>query len=164
MIIINIDTKNKIIRVDTKSKIDNGGVGSGIKGHTTEKEDIKKDKYRQNLFGKEYSGYKGRQAIDILIKEKQGYVKGAFSRKDIGDIDLVWGDNSYGLQHILKRRKEENQNFKSLMDGLTDTIENGNIEESHNKLIIKYKGKTAVVEPNFKNLKIQLVITAYYDY
>ena len=33
MIIINIDTKNKIIRVDTKSKIDNGGAGSGNWGH-----------------------------------------------------------------------------------------------------------------------------------
>lgn len=47
---------------------------------------------------------------------------------------------------------------------LTDTIEKGKIEENGNALKLRYKGKTAVVEPNFKNLKIQLVITAYHDY
>lgn len=139
-------------------------MGNGIKGHTTPKDEIEKDRQRQNLFGREYTGYKGKKAIDILMKEKQGYVKGAFTRKDIGDIDLVWGDDIKGLCHIVKRRKETGQPLGKLLEGLTDTIKKGEIEESYKQLKIKYKGKTAIIEPNFKNLKIQLVITAYYNY
>lgn len=44
-----------------------------------------------NLLGKEYVGVKGQAAIDKLMQEKQGHVKGAFHREDIGDIDLLWG-------------------------------------------------------------------------
>jgi len=56
------------------------------------------------------------------MQERQGYVKGVFTRKDIGDIDLVWGDNSKGLCHIVKRRKETGQPLEKLLEGLTDTI------------------------------------------
>lgn len=65
------DLKRKIISIRKERLKENGGVGSGIKGHTTPKEESEKDKQRQNLFGKEYIGYKGREAINILMQEKQ---------------------------------------------------------------------------------------------
>ncbi|WP_423785806.1 DUF3519 domain-containing protein [Helicobacter pylori] len=35
-----------------------------------------------------------------------GFVAGAFYKEGLGDIDLVWGNKDYGLEHILKRRIE----------------------------------------------------------
>ncbi|WP_250322475.1 hypothetical protein [Campylobacter lari] len=44
-------------------------------------------------FGKNYAEYyhDGKGALQKLLIEKQGQVAGAFHRKDLGDIDLVWG-------------------------------------------------------------------------
>ncbi len=60
------------------------------------KQDISK------LLGKEYKGFKGQDAINKLLAEKQGHIKAAFTRSDIGDIDLLWGNDDIGLQHIIK--------------------------------------------------------------
>ncbi|WP_158654299.1 DUF3519 domain-containing protein, partial [Helicobacter cinaedi] len=45
---------------------------------------------------------------------KMGHIQGAFHRKELGDIDLVWGEvtdlekhKGYGLAHILDKRKAE---------------------------------------------------------
>ena len=37
----------------------------------------------------------------------KGQVAGAFYKEGLGDIDLVWGDSSFGLAHILERRTEQ---------------------------------------------------------
>ena len=59
------------------------------------------------LLGEEFKGVKGQAAVDKLLKEKRGHVKGAFHRNDIGDIDLLWGNASTGLEHILERRNQQ---------------------------------------------------------
>ena len=73
--------------------------------------DLSKKRYpsKEGFYGEEFKGVKGKAAVDRLMKEKRGHVKGAFTRKDIGDIDLVWGNEGMGLAHIIKRRKETKQ-------------------------------------------------------
>ena len=60
-------------------------------------------------FGKNYAEYikNPYKAIEKILLEKQGQVAGAFYREELGDIDLVWGDSHFGLQHILERRGAE---------------------------------------------------------
>ncbi|MBX1510265.1 hypothetical protein I9D83_04055 [Campylobacter coli] len=60
-------------------------------------------------FGENYAEYyhDGKGALQKLLIEKQGQVAGAFHRKDLGDIDLVWGDGNFGLSHIVNRREED---------------------------------------------------------
>ncbi|HEB7555869.1 TPA: hypothetical protein RZH79_001044, partial [Campylobacter coli] len=60
-------------------------------------------------FGENYTEYyhDGKSALQKLLIEKQGQVAGAFHRKDLGDIDLVWGDGNFGLSHIINRREED---------------------------------------------------------
>ena len=57
----------------------------------------------------EYKG-KGQEAVDFIVKNKGGQVRGAFNRKEIGDIDVVWGKitdkekhTGYGLAHIIDK-------------------------------------------------------------
>ncbi|WP_240328775.1 hypothetical protein [Helicobacter suis] len=61
-------------------------------------------------------------AIAKLIETKEGQVAGAFYRKDLGDIDLVWGEagsgrsDGYGLAKIAKYHPE-------VLDKLDDLIQ-----------------------------------------
>ena len=57
----------------------------------------------------EYKG-KGQEAVDFIVQQKGGQVRGAFNRPDIGDIDVVWGKitdkekhTGYGLSHIIDK-------------------------------------------------------------
>lgn len=126
-------------------------------------EDVSSGKKISDFLGKEFTGVKGQAAVDKLMQEKQGHVKGAFTRKDIGDIDLVWGDENMGLAHILKRRKEMGQNLGKLLNSLGDIVEKGQLKESSSgRFMIEYKGKKAVVEPRLYNEKVNFVLTAYY--
>jgi hypothetical protein len=64
-----------------------------------------KELTRNEFFGEEFKGIKGKDAINKLLKEKRGHVPDAFIREDIGGITLVWGNNKAGLQHIIKHRE-----------------------------------------------------------
>lgn len=145
---------------ESKHKRDKDGKfsesGSGGKGTASTSLD--------RFLGEEFTGVKGQAAVDKLMKEKKGYVKDAFTRKDIGDIALVWGNDDMGLQHIIKRRKETGQNLGKLLSSLTEVIENGELGYGHdNRFSISYKGKKAIIEPKVNKGKIQFLFTAFYS-
>ena len=86
------------------------------------------------LLGEEFKGVKGQAAVDKLLKERRGHVKGAFHREDIGDIDLLWGNDYVGLLHILKRREEQGINSIEFIKDLANAIEHGKFEKK-NKIV-----------------------------
>ncbi|EAH6026502.1 hypothetical protein EGQ49_08335, partial [Campylobacter upsaliensis] len=72
------------------------------------------EKPLKDEFGVNFEGFKGKEAVDKLLSEKRGQVKGAFYKEGLGEIDLVWGEitdlekhKGYGLAHILDKRKSE---------------------------------------------------------
>ncbi|GAA8275143.1 hypothetical protein HpNP114_09820 [Helicobacter pylori] len=74
---------------------------------------IKKQKLEiPSEWGENYSEFKGDGlgAINKLLETKKGFVAGAFYKEGLGDIDLVWGNKDYGLEHILKRREKQAKN------------------------------------------------------
>ena len=90
---------------------------------------------------KNYPEYKGtgQKAVDFLVKNKSGQVKGAFSRKDIGDIDVVWGavtdvekHKGYGLAHIIDKHG------MSVVKEIENIIKNGNTEIQSNGIATVY--------------------------
>ncbi|WP_264765692.1 putative barnase/colicin E5 family endoribonuclease, partial [Moraxella catarrhalis] len=60
-------------------------------------------------WGHNYSEFKndGLGAINKLLETKKGFVSGAFYKEGLGEIDLVWGNKDYGLEHILRRRESD---------------------------------------------------------
>ena len=85
-------------------------------------------------FGKAYNEYSGKpkEAIEYLIKQKNGHVPNAIYKEGIGDIDIVWGEEGkgkggYGLAHIIRRRNEEGNNGEEFVKQLPDIIEHGKI-------------------------------------
>ena len=115
------------------------------------------------LLGEEFKGYKGQQAVDKLMKEKRGHVKGAFHRDDIGDIDLLWGNDSLGLQHILMRRKEQGIDGKDFVSDLANVVQHGAFRKKNDRGNFEFfhKGKVAVVSPELWGNKITFLVTAF---
>lgn len=102
-------------------------------------------------FGKAYNEYSGKpkEAIEYLLKEKNGYVPNAIYKEGIGNIDIIWGEagtgkGGYGLAHIIRRRNEEGNNGEEFVKQLPDIIEHGKIYSK----IAKINNKGSYVRKN----------------
>ncbi|MCL1945346.1 MAG: hypothetical protein FWF56_06060 [Firmicutes bacterium] len=116
-----------------------------------------------NLLGQEYKDIKGQDAISKLLHTKQGHVKAAFSRVDIGDIDLIWGNNEMGLQHILKRRSEQGIDIDKFIASLSNTIEKGEYVKTNDRGRYEFwhHGNMVIVSPELQGNKMNFVLTAF---
>ena len=108
--------------------------------------DNKKDKDTDDYPEKDYPQYKGtgQKAVDFLLKNKGGQVRGAFKREDIGDIDIVWGEvlnekehTGYGLSHIVDKHGIE------AAKKIGDIIKSG-------KVIDNPSGRPKIEKDNFR--------------
>ena len=115
------------------------------------------------LLGEEFKGVKGQQAVDKLMQEKRGHVKGAFHREDIGDIDLIWGDDTCGLQHILSRREEQGINAREFVQDLAEVVEKGQYRRRNDRGNFEFLHgrKMAVISPELRGNKLTFLVTAF---
>ena len=133
-------------------------------------------------FGKNYAEFyrKGQEAIQKLMAEKQGQVAGAFHRKELGDIDLVWGEvegkgkeaKGYGLAKIIEKHGDEFSSFsgnteeQKLINGINEIIQNGKLltENGVNTLYLQKDNKVFLVGLSKgwdKKGENQWIITSY---
>ena len=124
-------------------------------------------KSKEEFFGVEYKNVKGKEAIDKLLKEKQGHVKEAFYRKEVGFIDLVWGDDSGGILHVIKRRDQMKMIGKGNITGLEmakkipDIIGNGAfVIDEHDRLSFQFEGYKVGIKPTYFEEKLNWVVSA----
>ncbi|ELH3499244.1 DEAD/DEAH box helicase family protein [Campylobacter upsaliensis] len=118
------------------------------------------EKPLKDEFGVNFEGFKGKEAVDKLLNEKRGQVKGAFYKEGLGEIDLVWGDENFGLRHILNKHGGE---FKNLARELSEAVENGKIvKDDKGRLRLEYENKIVGIKDNWKGEKTaHWVVTAY---
>lgn len=109
----------KKIAINTKTKEVSGVGNEAGYSSTTIKE----------LYGNEITGknLRNEKAVSVLLSMKHGHIKDAFHRDGIGDIDLVWGNDNAGLQHIIKRRRECGQDPEKAVKYLPEIINKGSI-------------------------------------
>ncbi|MFP6134978.1 DUF3519 domain-containing protein, partial [Helicobacter pylori] len=127
-------------------------------------------------WGENYSEFKGDGlgAINKLLETKKGFVAGAFHKEGLGDIDLVWGNKDYGLEHILKRREEQAINkglneteakeyAMSVVKTIPEVIEKGVKVERNGRMSIEYQNIRVGLKDNWKGEKLpnHWVITGY---
>ena len=140
------------------------GESSGFSPTPQEKEQksVKFDpqKYKE-LIGPEFRGVRRKAAVRKLMEEKCGHVKGAFHRKDIGYIDLIWGNESGGLCHIVKRRKEQGISVDEFAEDISDIVQNGDLCESSGKYEIWLRKKMVVATKTFCGKEVTFVLTAF---
>lgn len=118
-----------------------------------------------DLLGQEHKAPHGDAAVQKLLDYKNGHIKNAFIRSDIDDITLIWGNDAVGLKHIIKRRKEENEDVDELVSHLSDTIENGTLKINKRGRFVITKGKyQAIISPEIFNDKLNFLVTGYFVY
>ncbi|GAA6910743.1 hypothetical protein HpHNI86_07750 [Helicobacter pylori] len=155
----------------------------GIKeASKTNAEETKKGIKGQKLetpseWGNNYSEFKGDGlgAINKLLETKKGFVAGAFYKEGLGDIDLVWGNKDYGLEHILKRResdaidkgmsKEEAKKYAlEIINNIPNIISNGKLsKDDSGRLKIEFKNQRVGLNGSWKGETVnnRWVITSY---
>ena len=108
------------------------------------------------VFGNIYNQFKGKvkEAFDFLMKHKGGDLLGVFHRKDVGDIDLVWGDENGGLAHILNKHVGEGKSFANVdeaMSHIQNIVETGkNDFEDGDKIVFRKGSELVTVRKNFR--------------
>ncbi|GAA9012242.1 DUF3519 domain-containing protein [Helicobacter pylori] len=140
------------------------------------KKAIKQKLKTPSEWGPNYSEFKndGLGAINKLLETKKGFVAGAFHKEGLGDIDLVWGNKDYGLEHILKRREEQALNngineqqakeyAMSVVKMIPEVIEKGVKVERNGRMAIEYQNIRLGLKDNWKGEKLlnHWVITGY---
>jgi hypothetical protein len=136
----------------------------GVEGGKVESEKEYSDEVTK-LLGTEYKGVKGQAAINKLLQEKNGHVKAAFHRKGIGDIGILWGDDTVGLQHIISKRAEEGFDGESFLYEIPNVIENGTIKKQANgRFRLSLGDKRAIISPELRGDKVTFLLTAYETY
>lgn len=96
-------------------------------------------------FGQNYTDYyhKGIEALEKVLQEKKGQVVGAFTRADIGDIDVVWGNEQVGLQKIITKHSHEfgifGEGQQGIVGGISEIVTNGNVTNENGVYTITYE-------------------------
>ncbi len=114
-------------------------------------------------------------AINKLLETKKGFVAGAFHKESLGDIDLVWGNKDYGLEHILKRREKQAKNkglneqqakeyALNIVKSIPEAIEKGTKgTDSLGRVFVDYGNKRVGLNNEWKKEKLEnhWVISSY---
>ena len=115
---------------------------------------------------KNYPEYKGtgQKAVDFLVKNKSGQVKGAFNRSDIGDIDVVWGEvtnkiehTGYGLSHIIDKHGD------SAAKKLGDVVETGDVTmtDKRGRIYIEKDNYRVVIRKSWNGNHKKWIVTGF---
>lgn len=125
----------------------------------------------RSTFGSVYNQFKGKvlQAVKFLVNHESGDLLGVFHRKDIGDIDMVWGDDGGGLCHILNKHINDKDfpTVKGLVSRIEDIVNNGKVDFSNgDKMVLKKDGYVVTIRRNVREKGIKIadknwVLTAY---
>ena len=126
-----------------------------------------KRKTKEEFFGQEHKGVKGRVAVEKLLAEKNGHIKGAFHRKEIGDIDLVWGDENGGIMHVIKRRDEMQAKGTGAIGGvemvrkIPDIVEYGDFDiDNLDRIGLVFQSYRVAIRPTYDGLKLNWIVSA----
>ena len=126
-----------------------------------------------STFGSVYNQFKGKvlQAVKFLVNHENGDLLGVFHRNDVGDIDMVWGDEGGGLCHILNKHNNDKDfpTIKDLVSRIEDIINKGEVDERHSnadKLVLVKDGYLVTIRRNVREKGIKIadknwVLTAY---
>ena len=114
--------------------------------------------------GSVYNQFKGKvlQAVKFLVNHESGDLLGVFHRNNVGDIDMVWGDEGGGLCHILNKHINDKDfpTVKDLVSRIEDIINKGEVDERHSnadKLVLVKDGYLVTIRRNVREKGIKIV-------
>ena len=125
-------------------------------------------------FGPIYEDFQDRvkDAFRFLILHEDGDMIGVFRRRDVGRIDLVWGDERGGLAHIIDKHIGDGKSFANIDEAIREIkniIDNGIPDPKNNngeKVVLKIGNKQVTIRKNVRENGKKIadknwVLTAY---
>lgn len=114
-------------------------------------------------FGDIYDQFKGKpkEAVEFLLKKKGGEAVGALSHKDVGDIDLVWGEegtgksDGFGLAKLAKYHPEVLDNLQEILDDMHV------VQRTENRVNLESDTHKAAVRLTWNKEKKNWLLTAF---
>ncbi|GAA8253042.1 hypothetical protein HpNP104_11650 [Helicobacter pylori] len=179
---LELSAKNSKFSNATMRKIEEitQGVKSAKENITKQEEALQDAITPLKEFGKNYAEFvlKPKEALEKLLKEKNGQVAGAAFREDLGGIDFVWGKDGkdgYGLAHILEKREKQytrlgltpeqaKERTNELIKEIPNIIQKGLKEEDKPGYAVIILNNSKVVLSKFKGdneLKNHYMITSF---
>lgn len=96
-----------------------------------------------------------KEAVTRLTRDRTGEVPGALEHPEVGPIDLVWGNEKGGLQHILERHPE-------VIDRLPEIIAQLPVKSrSENRVRLEDEAHSAGVRLDYDGEAKRWLVTAY---
>lgn len=117
----------------------------------------------QGHFGNIYDQFKGKpkEAIEFLMRIKEGEAIGALTHPEIGEIDLVWGkegtgkSDGFGLAKLVKFHPEVLENLQGILDGMHI------VTRSSNRVNLESDTHKASVRLTWDNQRKNWLLTAF---
>lgn len=114
-------------------------------------------------FGKIYTQFRGkpREAVTFLLAKRDGEAIGALNHKDVGEIDLVWGDegsahsDGFGLAKLAKYHPEVLFNLQEILNDMAVT------KRSANRVQLESAKYKAAVRLTWDNQKKTWLLTMF---
>ena len=110
-------------------------------------------------FGPIYDQFVGKpkEAIEFLSERQGGEAKGALHHKDVGNIDLVWGNEKMGLLHIIDKHPEVLENLQGKLNDMHI------VSSSDNRIVLESDTHKAVVSNNWYGKKTDNWLLTTYE-
>lgn len=117
----------------------------------------------KGAFGYIYDQFKGKakEAIEFLKRMKSGEAVGALYHKEIGDIDLVWGNegtgkgDGFGLSKLVKYHPEVLENLQEILDDMHI------VNRTDNRIQLESDTHQAAVRLTWDNTQKKWLLTAF---
>ena len=120
----------------------------------------------KGVFGNIYDQFKGKvkAAFDFLMKHKSGDLLGVFHRDEVGDIDLVWGNENGGLSNIITKHVGEGKDFETpekAIEKIEEVLKDGEvIQNGQMRYVVSKDGYRVAIRKDFDGEKKNWVVTA----
>ena len=113
----------------------------------------------RGVMGNIYDLFRGKakEAVDFLMRKKEGVALGALHHREVGDIDLWWGNEKAGLMKIARKHPEVLDNLQGVLDGMRV------VQASDNRIILESDTHKAVVSKKLGNEKTDNWLLSAYE-
>ena len=153
-----VETAEEVVEEPTAEEVAEEVAETSVAEETTTDKNAEmslKDSEESGFFGPVYRQFKGKvkEAINFLLKHKTGDLLAVFHRDGFGDIDLVWGDETGGLAHIVDKHinSKDFKSIEELAPSIEDIIKNGSIVfENGDKVVFSKNGYQAIIRKNIR--------------
>lgn len=117
-----------------------------------------------NNYGDECkTALKGSDAIKLLLSKKSGYLKAFFKDPVLGNIDLAYGTDTFGLKHFIKNRTDNGYSVDEIIKQMNNCMTQGklykDIDGSYLKTNYPQGNFGVVILKNFKGNKVNSILT-----